>query len=321
MRTNRLSAAIVIVTMVAMHVQAIAGNGKGKTPEWFRKGTFAGVEVSAGVVAEPGDMTRAGNMKHGASGGNAKQLRLFGMPDYELGMFIGYRFRPRIALAAGIGGSNSTVTGTTAMPVFLRLRSDIFDRRGSPIVQLDIGYAFQFAHSKRSTSDLSYNSEPFPERYTGLGFSSAEEYVDARIEEFMKQFGDNLSPEESDRLKAEERERARNDLCSFGNGQLSYLPAGTLDELGCFSKDGFFGSLTAGVSIGVGKGQSRLSAGVSVGLAQYSYSIRLRSPGNSFINMSVPASLPDGTPVIIAHTSIKDNPVRLDLRLRIGWEF
>jgi len=320
MKTDRLFAAVVITAMV-MQFQARAQNDEGRTHEWFRKGAFAGVEVSAGVVTGWENIAGSGDMKHGASGGNAKPLRLFGMPDYELGMFIGYRFDPLIALAAGIGGSNSTVTGTTAMPVFLRLRSDILDRRVSPIFQLDIGYAFQFAHSKRSTSELSYNSEPFPERYTGLGFSNSEEYVDARIEEFMKQFGDNLSPEESDRLKAEERERARNDLCSFGNGQLSYLPAGTLDELGCFSKDGFFGSLTAGVSIGVGKGQSRLSAGVSVGLAQYSYSIRLRSPDNSFINMSVPASLPDGTPVIIARTSIKDNPVRLDLRLRIVWEF
>ena len=77
----------------------------------------------------------------------------------------------------------------------------------------------------------------------------------------------------------------------------------------------------AGLSIGVGKEQSRISAGVSVGVAQYSYSIPLRAPDNSFINMSVPASLPDGTPVIIARTSIKDNPIRLNFRLRVSWEF
>ena len=87
------------------------------------------------------------------------------------------------------------------------------------------------------------------------------------------------------------------------------------------SSFGFFGSLMAGLSIGVGKEQSRISAGVSVGVAQYSYSIPLRAPDNSFINMSVPASLPDGTPVIIARTSIKDNPIRLNFRLRVSWEF
>lgn len=314
MRTSRTFAAVVIITMMAQF-QANAGNDKGVASGQFRKGTFAGVEVSAGVVIGVGDMAS------GFKEGKKKLSGSSGMPDYGLGLFIGYRFSHRIAVAAGIGSSNSIVTGTTAMPVFLRLRSDILDRRVSPMLQVDFGYAIQFAHSKRGTSELSYNSEAFPERYTALGFSSQEEYVNARIEDFMKQFGDNLSGEEADRLRAEERERARNSLCCFDNGQRGYLSASALDKLGCFSRDGLFCSLTAGVSIGVGKNQSRISAGVSVGLAQYSFSIPLRTPGNSFINISVPAALPDGTPVIIARTSIKDNPVRLDIRLRVSWEF
>ena len=312
MRTDKLFAALVIAA-VMMQFQASAQN-KDTAHEWFRKGTFAGVEVSAGAVSGVGDSTP--DIR-----GEDKPLIPSGMPDYGLGMFVGYRFSHLVAVAAGIGGSNSTVTGTTAMPVFLRIRSDILDRRVSPMLQIDLGYAIQFAHSKRGTSELSYNSEPFSERYTRLGFNSMEEYVYAGIEEYMKQFGDSLSADEADRLRAEERERAINSLCRFDNGQLSYLPVSALNELGCFSKDGFFGSLTAGVSIGFARRQSRLSAGVSVGFAQHSYSIPLRAPGNSFINMSVPASLPDGTPVIIARTSVKDNPIRLNLRLRIGWEF
>ncbi len=280
----------------------------------FRKGVFAGAEVSAGATVGA-KMLKPVRNETGRQSGEAPR-----MPDYELGMFCGYRFLPQIAVAAGIGGSNSIVTGTTSMPVFLRLRSDILDRKVSPMVQVDVGYAFQFAYSKHGTSELSYNSDPFQERYTSLGFNSQEEYVDARLEEFMARFG-NLSENEASRLREEERGRIINSLRCFDNGQRSYLPSDVIEELGNFSQDGFFGSLTAGLSIGVGKEQSRISAGVSVGVAQYSYSIPLRAPDNSFINMSVPASLPDGTPVIIARTSIKDNPIRLNFRLRVSWEF
>ncbi len=276
-------------------------------------------ETSAGMTAVSAGMT-------------AEKL----MPDYGIGMFGGYRFRPQFAIAAGIEGSNSVVTGTTALPVFVRLRSDILDRRVSPVVQLDLGYAFQFAHSKRTVSELAYNAEAFPERYVPLGFSTPEEYISACIENLLKQY-DSLSDEEAGRLADEERERATDRLCSFPNGQRSYLPAEALDELGCFSKDGFFGSLTAGVSIGVGKdagkgggrgsgtgagkGQNRISAGLSVGMSQYSHSIRLRAPDNSFINISVPAVLPDGTRVITARNSVKENPLRVELCIRLCWEF
>ena len=196
------------------------------------------------------------------------------------------------------------------------------------MVQIDLGYAFQFAHSKRTTSELSFNVEPFPERYMSLGFSTPEEYINSCVENLLKRHG-QLSEEEAVRLAEEERVRATNRLCCFSNGQRSYLPVEALDRLGCFSKDGFFGNLTAGVSIAVGKEQgrkqakeqNRIAAGVSVGLAQYSHSIPLGKSDNGHVTMSVPASLPDGTPVIIARTSLKDNPIRLDIRLRVSWEF
>ena len=196
------------------------------------------------------------------------------------------------------------------------------------MVQIDLGYAFQFAHSTRTTSEMSFNTEVFTERYTSLGFSTPEEYINSCIENLLKRHG-QLSEEETVRLAAEERLRAANRLCCFPNGQRSYLPAEALDRLGCFSKDGFFGSLTAGVSIAVGGKQGkeqdrkrgRIAAGVSVGLAQYSHSIPLRKSDNGHVTMSVPASLPDGTPVIIARASLKDNPLRIDIRLRLSREF
>ncbi len=280
----------------------------------FREGIFVGVEVSSGITV--GKAPAVSGTHSGGEGGRGRKL----MPDYGIGMFGGWRFRPPLAVAAGIEGSSSVVTGTTALPVFVRFRSDILDRKVSPMIQIDFGYAFQFAQSRRTVSELSFNTEAFPERYTSLGFSTPDEYVSACVENLLKQYG-SLSEDEAGKLAAEERSRATDRLCRFSNGQRSYLPAEALDELGCFSKDGFFGSLTAGISIGFGKEQNRISAGMSVGIAQYSHSIPLRAADNSFTIISVPARLPDGTPVIIARSSLKDNPVRLDFRLRVSWEF
>ena len=312
----------VIATMLLLMFVPVTAWAQEHGAGHFRKGIFAGVEISAGVAAgKPHTIPRA----HSEAVRNSGKSM---MPDYAFGMFGGYRFRPQLAVAAGIEGSNSLATGTTAMPVFVRFRSDILDRRVSPMVQIDLGYAFQFAHSRRTTSELSFNTEPFPERYTSLGFSTAEEYINYCVENLLKRHG-QLTEEEAARLAAEERVRAANRLCDFSNGQRSYLPAEALNQFGCFSKDGFFGSLTAGVSIAVGKEQgrrqakeqNRIAAGVSVGLAQYSHSIPLRKSDNGHVTMSVPASLPDGTPVIIARTSMKDNALRLDIRLRLSWEF
>ena len=318
---RRRVSVVIAATILLMSVPASAFAQRQDTGH-FRKGIFAGVEISAGFAA--GKTHAISEARSGVKRNGVNNL----MPDYAFGLFGGYRFRPQLAIAAGIEGSSSVVTGTTALPVFVRFRNDILDRSVSPMVQIDLGYAFQFAHSTRTTSELSFNAEPFPERYTSPGFSTPEEYISSCIENLLKQHG-RLSEEEIAKLSAEERTRALNRLCSFPNGQRSYLPAETLSELGCFSKDGFFGSLTAGVSIAVGGKQGkeqdrkrgRIAAGVSVGLAQYSRSIPLREPDNSHIIMSVPAELPDGTPVIIARTSPKDNPLRLDLRLRLSWEF
>lgn len=306
--------AVIAATVLLLSIHPIPAPAQESGSRHFRKGIFVGTEISAGMTAweaPPVSKTHSGDDRDGGR-------RL--MPDYGIGMFGGWRFRPQIAIAAGIEGSNSIVTGTTALPVFVRLRSDILDRKVSPMIQIDLGYAFQFAQSRRTVSELSFNGEAFPERYTSLGFSTAEEYISACVENLLGQHT-GLSEEEAGKLAVEERLRAKDRLCRFANGQRSYLPAEALDELGCFSKAGFFGSLTAGISVGIGKERSRISAGMSAGIAQYSHSIPLRTPDNSFTNFSVPDALPDGTPVIIARTSLKDNPIRLELRLRISWEF
>lgn len=292
--------------------------------EHFRRGGFAGVEISAGITPCP-----ASSRNSRAQSGRGAPGSL--MPDYAFGMFGGWRSGAQFAVAAGLEGSSSVVTGTTALPVFLRLRSDILDRRVSPMIQIDLGYAFQFPPSKRTESELSYNTEIFAERYTALGFGTPEEYVEACVANRLKQ-AEGISEDEAERISAKEREQAMNRLCCFPNGRRGYLPAEMLDALGCFSKDGFFVCLSAGVSIsigtgggkrrtGTGGGRGRIAVAVAAGVSQYSHGISLRTAGNGFVRMSVPSELPDGTPVIIARTSPKDNPLRPDLRLRLIHEF
>lgn len=306
-------ASVLLAAAAVSAVFAIPAGAQKPSGKHFRRGGFAGVEISAGMTPCP-----SSSRNSCAQSGSGVPGSL--MPDYAFGMFGGWRFGALFALAAGLEGSNSVVTGTTALPVFLRLRSDILDRKVSPMIQIDLGYAFQFPHSGRTESELSYNTEIFPERYTVLGFRTPEEYVSACVESRLKQ-SEGLSEDEIEKISATERTQAMNRLCCFPNGQRGYLPAEMLDGLGCFSKDGFFASLSAGVSIGNGRGNGRTALAVSVGVSQYSHGVSLRTAGNDFIRMSVPSELPDGTAVIIARTSVKDNPLRPDLRLRLIHEF
>ena len=100
-------------------------------PEYFRKGAFFSVDFSAG---------------------NTFNERI--NTSYGIDMAAGYRFCPQFVLAAGLGGysyknATATVSGgelrnnqTTSVPVFVRLRSDILDRKVSPYLQLDLGSSF-----------------------------------------------------------------------------------------------------------------------------------------------------------------------------------
>ena len=114
-------------------------------PEYFQKGAFFSVDLSAG---------------------NTFNERI--NTSYGIDMAAGYRFCPQFVLAAGFGGhsyknATATVSGgelrnnqTTSVPVFLRLRSDILDRKVSPYVQLDLGYSFVFLYSRDAADKIKY---------------------------------------------------------------------------------------------------------------------------------------------------------------------
>ena len=280
-------------------------DGRKTAPTYFRKGIYAGVELSAGM---------------GIAKGNDAFFRCksIGHPDYAFALWGGWRALPQFAVALGFEGSNSISTGTTSVPVFLRIRSDILDRRISPYIQIDAGYTFQFAPSGRRAEELKLNTVPFPEKYRG--FASAEEYLNAHIADYLDRFS-GLPQDELDRIAAEERAREWKQLCSFSNGSRHFLPWETYEKYGCFSKDGFFGCITLGAGFGVGKEHGRLSLGISAGLAQYSGTVPLRTQSGKFLKFSVPDSLPDGSPVLVERTSIADNHLRAELRLRLSYDF
>lgn len=277
----------------------------------FRKGIFAGAEISSGISLA---ISPQSGSQVPSRGGTAGRL----MPDYAFGLFCGYRILPQLAAAAGFEGSNSVVTGTTSLPVFIRLRCDLSDRKVSPFIQVDAGFAFQFTPSRRSSDDIAMNTEPFPERFSG--FASADDYLDAHVSDYLGRFT-GLPQDELDRIAGEERERERIRLCSFANGQRSYLPTEALRQYGHFSKDGFFGCMTLGIGVGLGKERQRLSLGVAAGVAQCSMTVSLRAQDSSFRNFSVADKLPDGTAVITECTSLRDKALRTGLRVRIGYEF
>lgn len=283
----------------------IAINDPKTATKHFRRGIYAGAEVSAGLCF-------AGKDEAFFRGKHAWH------PDYAFALWGGWRALPQFSIALGFEGSNSVSTGTTSVPVFLRIRSDLLDRRVSPFVQIDAGYAFQFAPSRRGTEDLRLNKEPFPEKYKG--FASANDYLNAHIADYLDRFA-GLPQDELDRLAAEERSREWQRLCSFPNGRRHYLPWEAFDSYGSFSKDGFFGCITLGAGFGVGKEKGRVSLGISAGLAQYSGTVSLRTQSGKFLSFSVHGRLPDGTPVLTEHTSLADNRLRAELRIRLSYDF
>ena len=116
---------------------------KVKQSDYFQRGAFFSVDFSAG---------------------NTFNERI--NSTYGIDMATGYRFCPQFVLAAGFGGyaysaETSTVSGgelrnnqTTSVPIFVRLRSDVLDKKVSPYAQLDLGYSFVFLYSRDAADNI-----------------------------------------------------------------------------------------------------------------------------------------------------------------------
>ena len=272
-------------------------------PEYFQKGAFFSVDFSAG---------------------NTFNERI--NTSYGIDMAAGYRFCPQFVLAAGFGGysyknATATVSGgelrntqTTSVPVFLRLRSDILDRKVSPYLQLDLGYSFIFLYSRDAADKIKYNDQVFIHRVKEMGFASLDlyeeyfrgQYIDKAIEAI-----DALWNAELSRLK------------QFTNGRYEYIPMEDVHVQ--YGKKGLFCNLEFGAGWQVCD-RIRMNAGISAGLSQSYYGTCLRTNDNRFLQFGRVDFLPyekEENKVYVRTLGTPDfkDSFELDLKVKIGFTF
>ena len=246
--------------------------------------------------------------------------------SYGIDMTAGYRFCPQFVLAAGFGGhsyknATATVSGgelcnnqTTSVPVFLRLRSDILDRKVSPYVQLDLGYSFVFLYSRDAADKIKYNNQVFIHRVKEMGFASLdfyEEYFRGQHADKTATAVDALWDAELSRLK------------QFTNGRNEYIP---LDNVHMqYGKKGIFCNLEVGAGWQLCD-KIRMNAGISAGLSQSYYGTCLRTNDNTFLHFGRLDFLPyekEENKVYVRTLGapyFKDS-FELDLKVKIGFTF
>ena len=272
-------------------------------PEYFQKGAFFSVDLSAG---------------------NTFNERI--NTSYGIDMTAGYRFCPQFVLAAGFGGysyknATATVSGgelrnnqTTSVPVFLRLRSDILDRKVSPYVQLDLGYSFVFLYSRDAADKIKFNDQVFIHRVKEMGFDSLnlyEEYFRGQYLDKTAQAVDALWNAELSSLK------------HFTNGRLEYIPMEDVHVQ--YGKKGLFCNLEFGAGWQVCE-KIRMNAGISAGLSQSYYGTCLRTNDNRFLQFGRVDFLPyekEENKVYVRTLGTPDfkDSFELDLKVKIGFTF
>ena len=291
-----------LITCISMMLLTSVANASEK-PEYFQKGAFFSVDLSAGNTFNERVNT-----------------------SYGIDMTAGYRFCPQFVLAAGFGGYSyknptATVSGgelrnnqTTSVPVFLRFRSDILDRKISPYVQLDLGYSFVFLYSRDAADKIRYNDQVFIHRVKEMGFASLdlyEEYFRGQYAGQTSQAVDALWNAELSRLK------------QFTNGRYEYLPMEDVHMQ--YGKKGLFFNLEFGAGWQVCD-RIRMNAGVSAGLSQSYYGTCLRTIDNRFLQFGRVDFLPYEKEENKVHVrtlgtpDFKDN-FELDLKVKIGFTF
>ena len=271
--------------------------------KYFQRGVFVSVDLSAGNTFNERVNT-----------------------SYGIDMAGGYRFCPQFVLAAGFGGysySNPTATvsggelrnnQTTSVPVFLRLRSDVLDRKVSPYVQLDLGYSFVFLYSRDAADKIKYNDQVFIHRVKEMGFASLdlyEEYFRGQHTDKTAQVVDALWNAELSRLK------------QFTNGRYEYIPMDNVHVQ--YGKKGLFFNLEFGAGWQVCD-KIRMNAGISVGLSQSYYGTCLRTNDNRFLQLGRVDFLPyekEENKVYVRTLGTPDfkDSFELDLKVKIGFTF
>ena len=291
-----------LITSITLLVLASVAHASEK-PDYFQKGVFFSVDLSAG---------------------NTFNERI--NTSYGIDMTAGYRFCPQFVLAAGFGGhsyknATATVSGgelrnnqTTSVPVFIRLRSDILDRKVSLYVQLDLGYSFVFLYSRDAADKIKYNDKVFIHRVKEMGFASLdlyEEYFRGQHTDKTAQAVDALWNAELLRLK------------QFTNGRYEYIPMEDVHVQ--YGKKGLFCNMEFGAGWQVCD-KIRMNAGISAGLSQSYYGTCLRTNDNRFLQFGRVDFLPyekEENKVYVRTLGTPDfkDSFELDLKVKIGFTF
>ena len=291
-----------LITCICMMLLTSVANASEK-PEFFQKGAFFSVDLSAGNTFNERVNT-----------------------SYGIDMAAGYRFCPQFVLAAGFGGysyknATATVSGgelrnnqTTSVPVFLRLRSDILDRKISPYVQLDLGYSFVFLYSRDAADKIRYNDQVFIHRVKEMGFASLDLYE----EYFRGQYAGQTSQAVDALWNAE-----LSHLKQFTNGGYEYIPMENVHVQ--YGKKGLFCNLEFGAGWQVCD-RIRMNAGISAGLSQSYYGTCLRTNDNRFLQFGRVDFLPyekEENKVYVRTLGTPDfkDSFELDLKVKIGFTF
>ena len=291
-----------LITSITLLVLASVAHASEK-PDYFQKGAFFSVDLSAGNTFNERVNT-----------------------SYGIDMAAGYRFCPQFVLAAGFGGhaytsATATISGgelrnnqTTSVPVFLRLRSDILDRKVSPYAQLDLGYSFVFLYSRDAADKIKYNDQVFIHRVKEMGFDSLdlyEEYFRCQYSDKTSQAVDALWNAELSRLK------------QFTNGRYEYIPMEDVHVQ--YGKKGLFCNLEFGAGWQVCD-KIRMNVGLSAGLSQSYYGTCLRTNDNRFLQFGRVDFLPyekEENKVYVRTLGTPDfkDSFELDLKVKIGFTF
>ena len=291
-----------LITSITLLALASVAHASEK-PDYFQKGAFFSVDLSAGNTFNERVNT-----------------------SYGIDMAAGYRFCPQFVLAAGFGGhaytsATATISGgelrnnqTTSVPVFLRLRSDILDRKVSPYAQLDLGYSFVFLYSRDAADKIKYNDQVFIHKVKEMGFDSLdlyEEYFRCQYSDKTSQAVDALWNAELSRLK------------QFTNGRYEYIP---LEDVHVqYGKKGLFCNLEFGAGWQVCD-KIRMNVGLSAGLSQSYYGTCLRTNDNRFLQFGRVDFLPyekEENKVYVRTLGTPDfkDSFELDLKVKIGFTF
>ena len=291
-----------LITSITLLVLASVAHASEK-PDYFQKGAFFSVELSAG---------------------NTFNERI--NTSYGIDMAAGYRFCPQFVIAVGFGGhaytvATATVSGgelrnnqTTSVPVFIRLRSDILDRKVSPYAQLDLGYSFVFLYSRDAADKIKYNNQVFIHRLKEMGFATLELY-----EEHFRGLHADKTAQAVDVLWNAELSR----LKQFTNGRYEYIPMENVHLQ--YGTKGLFCNLECGASWQVCD-KIRMNAGLSAGLSQSYYGTCLRTNDNRFLQFGRVDYLPyekEDNKIYVRTLGGLDfmDSLELDLKVKIGFTF